>query len=146
VPTFAVVLNPAKQIVFTPKGTLEERTRATSSYNSSCSFLQQLCNLEEYSRSPHPGIMHFVEYVDPEGQLKYTLSLKGLEHLWILLSTGSPETSPPPPHLHIPIYTLYSLCYFSQFQWPACTFNCGDTDCHCFFLHSIMFPFTQRGS
>lgn len=41
-PTSEVALNPAKQIIFTPKGTLEERTRTTSSSYSSCSFLQQL--------------------------------------------------------------------------------------------------------
>lgn len=41
-PTSEVVLNSAKQIIFTPKGTLEERARTTSSSYSSCSFLQQL--------------------------------------------------------------------------------------------------------
>ena len=146
-PTFAVVLNPAKQIVFTPKGTLEERTRATSSYYiAPAPSSRNSVTWRNTVGPPHLGIMHLVECVDPEGQLQYTLLLKGLEHLWILPSTGSPETSPPPPHLHKPIYTQHSLCYFSQFPWPACTFNCGDTDCHCLFLHSIMFPFMQRGS
>lgn len=88
--------------------------------------------------------MHLVECVDPEGQLQYTLLLKGLEHLWILLSTGSPEINPPPPHpAHTYIHTTQSVLFLSQFQGPAHS-TVVTLTATVFF--STLFPFMQRGS
>ena len=80
---------------------------------------------------PYPRILHLVESgnaesadaesEDPEGQLHYTISVKGLEHLWILVSAGGHETNSPRAYL----YTHYTVCDPFLSVSVACTFKCG---------------------